>query len=59
MRSHVDTTALVIGLVGLLIAALGLWIAFGAVNWSWVGVAVPLLLVVFGLAGLFASRSKS
>lgn len=56
MKLKADVTALVIGLLSLLLAALGLWSAFGTVNWSWVGVAAPLCLVVFGLLGLLASR---
>ncbi|WP_232548891.1 hypothetical protein [Propioniciclava soli] len=52
-----DVTALVLGLVGLLVAGLGLWDAFGTVHWPWVWVGAPVALVIFGLLGLFASRT--
>lgn len=58
MRTPPDVVALVVGLVGLLIALVGLWGAFATVNWGWVFGAAPVLLVVCGLVGLFASRSK-
>ena len=58
MNPRPDAASLVIGLVSLLVAGLGLWMALGAVNWSWVGVAAPLSLVAFGLLGLFASRKS-
>lgn len=58
MRPAADTTALVIGLVCLVVAGLGLWSAFGTVNWGVVAATAPFLLVVFGLAGLFASRTR-
>ncbi len=56
MRPRTDATALIVGLVALMVAALGLWSSFGTVNWSWVGVAVPLGLVALGLLGLSLSR---
>lgn len=58
MKRSVDATALVTGLVALLIALVGLWAAFGSVPWPTLGALVPLLLVAFGLIGLFASRSR-
>ncbi len=58
MTPRPDAASLVIGLVSLLVAGLGLWMALGVVNWSWVGVAAPLSLVAFGLLGLFASRKS-
>ncbi|MDN5571545.1 MAG: hypothetical protein L0G22_09890 [Propionibacteriaceae bacterium] len=59
MRHSTDVTALVLGLVCLLVAVLGIWGAFGTVNWAWVFGATPVCLVVVGLIGLFASRSKT
>lgn len=58
MNARPDVASLVIGLVALLVAGLGLWMALGVVNWSWVGVAAPLSLVALGLLGLFASRKS-
>lgn len=57
MKPAADVTALVVGLIGLLIAALGLWTAFGTVTWTLVAAGTPFLLVACGLIGLFASRS--
>lgn len=59
MTGRVDIPALVVGLLGLMLAGLGLWRAFGAVNWSLVGVAIPLVLVLVGLLGLVLSRPRS
>lgn len=59
MRPRTDVVALVSGLLACSLAALGLWAAFGAVTWSLVAVAAPVLLVVVGLIGLVASRKKS
>ena len=58
MNPRVDVTALVVGLVLLLGATLGLWTSFASVNWAWVGVAVPVCLVLVGLVGLLVSRPK-
>lgn len=54
-----DTIALVVGLMALAIAALGLWHAFGTVNWSAVGIAFPILLVLVGVSGLATTRPRS
>ena len=51
-------TALILGLLVLTVAALGLWMAFGTVNWSVMGLAIPLFLVAFGLLGLTVSRPR-
>lgn len=54
-----DVTAFNAGLVFLVVAALGLWMAFGDVNWKLVSIAAPLALVFIGAAGLILSRTKS
>lgn len=58
-KLRTDVVALVVGLVAVAIAALGLWAAFGTVNWAMVAVAAPVSLVVVGLVGLLASRGRS
>ncbi len=58
MTPRADVLALVVGLLSLLLAGLGLWLAFGSVNWAWVGIAAPLVLVAVGLLGLAASRPR-
>lgn len=59
MMPRPDVTALVLGLLVLTVAALGLWMAFGTVNWSVTGLVIPLFLVAFGIVGLTASRPPS
>ncbi len=58
MTRRPDVTALILGLLVLTVAALGLWMAFGTVNWSVMGLAIPLFLVAFGLLGLTVSRPR-
>ncbi|MFV0405571.1 MAG: hypothetical protein ACK5LN_01905 [Propioniciclava sp.] len=58
MKPRVDATALVIGLMALLIASITLWSSFGSVSWAGLGALIPILLVAFGLLGLFVSRPK-
>jgi hypothetical protein len=58
MRHSSDVTALVTGLLFLLLALLGLWSAFGTINWGLLGLALPLCLVIIGIAGLGLSRHK-
>lgn len=58
MNRRADVTSLVIGLLTLVLAALGLWMSFGLVNWTWVGLAAPLFLVIVGLLGLLVSRPR-
>ena len=58
MSARPDVTALVLGLLVLTIAGLGLWMAFGTVNWTVMGLALPLALVAFGVVGLTASRPR-
>lgn len=52
MRRRADGPALVTGIVFTLLAGLGLWMAFGTVRWSAVGVALPAALVLLGVLGL-------
>lgn len=59
MRTSTDVTAAVLGLLALLLAGLGLWDSFGKINWSVVGLAAPISLVVVGLLGLALSKPKS
>lgn len=58
MKRRIDGLALTIGLVALLIAAIAVWTSLGSVPWTDVGAFVPLILVAFGLVGLFASHTK-
>lgn len=59
MTRRPDVTALILGLLVLTVAALGLWMAFGTVNWSVMGLAIPLFLVAFGILGLTVSRPRA
>lgn len=54
-----DITALSVGLIACSLATLGLWSAYGTVNWPLVGLLTPLTFVTIGLLGLILSRSKS
>lgn len=56
MRNRTDVTGLTTGLLFILIAALGLWAAFGTIDWADLGVALPLCLVAIGLIGLSSAR---
>lgn len=58
MKPRADVVGLVIGLICLLLAALGLWDALGEVNWATVGLAAPFCLVGVGVVGLLASRRR-
>lgn len=58
MRRRADGTALITGLLALLIAVIALWTAFGTVSWADASAFIPLVLVAFGLIGLFASHSR-
>ncbi len=58
MKPRADVVALVIGLISLMLAALGLWAAFGQVSWAAVGLAAPVCLVVIGALGLLVSRHR-
>ncbi len=57
MKRRRDTASLIVGLAFVLIAGLGLWSAFGVVDWSLMKVIVPVCLVTVGLIGLAASRN--
>ncbi len=59
MKPRTDVTALVAGLLACALAVLGLWGAFGVIAWSLVAVITPLILVIVGVIGLFASRERS
>ena len=58
MRRRADVTGLILGLLFLLLAAVGLWAAFGTVDWTALGLALPFALVALGMLGLNLSRSK-
>lgn len=58
MRHCTDATALVTGLLFLMLAVLGLLAAFGTIDWGLLGLALPLCLVIIGIAGLGLSRNK-
>ena len=53
-----DITALTVGLVACLLAALGMWAAYGSVNWPLVGLLAPIALVMIGLLGLILARTS-
>lgn len=57
MKPRTDVAGLVTGLLALALAGLGLWSAFGVVNWAWVGFIAPLGLVGLGILGLLGSRT--
>ena len=59
MRPRTDVTALVAGLLACALAGLGRGGAFGVIAWSVVAVVAPVILVVVGVIGLFASRERS
>jgi hypothetical protein len=54
-----DTLTLVLGLLVCLVAALGLWVAFGAPSGRALQIAVPLSFVAIGAVGLAFARSKN
>lgn len=55
-----DTVSLVVGLLTTPLAGAGLWLSFGGhLDWQTVKIAAPLILVVVGIIGLVASRSRS
>lgn len=54
-----DTVALIFGLLLSSIAAGALWLSFtGSLDWEVLKVAIPIGLVVVGVAGLVVSRSS-
>lgn len=56
-RHRPDTLALIVGIVCIEIALVALWAAFAQVHWGFLGVAIPLNLVIIGGLGLFLSRT--
>lgn len=59
MTRRPDVMALVVGLALLVVAALGMWLSFGVINRAWIGVGIPVMLVVVGLLGLTVSRTRT
>lgn len=60
MSRRLDAVSLILGLLTTALALGGLWLSVGgAVDWSTLKVAAPLTLVVIGIIGLAASRSRS
>lgn len=60
MNRRPDTVSLILGLLTTALALGGLWLSIGGtVDWSTLKVAAPLTLVVIGIIGLAASRSRS
>lgn len=57
MNRSIDTTAVIVGLLALVVATIGLWEAFGIVDWATAGVVAPVLLIVVGLVGLLTTRT--
>ena len=57
MRPRPDPAATTIGLVFLLLAAVGLWAAFAPLDWPTLQGFLPFALVLVGLAGLAGTRS--
>ncbi len=53
-----DVTGLTAGLLFLLLAAVALWAAFGTVDWTSVGLALPFALVALGMLGLNLTRNE-
>lgn len=53
-----DTMSLTLGLVFLLLAAVGGWAAFGTVSWKALGIALPIALVVIGVLSLGIGTRK-
>jgi hypothetical protein len=53
-----DVTGLTAGLLFLVLAAVALWAAFGTVDWTAVGLALPFALVAIGMLGLNLTRPR-
>jgi len=53
-----DPAATALGLAFTVLASVGLWSAFAPLDWSVLGVALPLALIGAGVAGLAATRRK-
>ena len=60
MKRRPDTVSLILGLLATVLAVTGLWMSVGGrLDWSAVKIAAPLILVVVGIIGLAASRSRT
>lgn len=51
-----DAFAFGLGALALLVGSVGMWISFGTPDWSLLGRAAPVVLIVIGLTMLFGSR---
>lgn len=58
MNRRADVGALIAGLLFLLLAAVGLWAAFGTVDWTALGFGLPFALVAIGMLGLNLTRPQ-
>nr|NLI49036.1 hypothetical protein [Propionibacterium sp.] len=58
MRGRADVTGLIAGLLFCVLAGVALWAAFGTVDWTGIGLALPFALVAIGLLGLNLTRSS-
>ncbi|MBN9106542.1 MAG: hypothetical protein J0I14_16245 [Propionibacteriaceae bacterium] len=54
-----DRTAFAVGISALLLAGLGLWSAWGQIDWRVVGFLVPAALVVIGVGMLLLSQRRN
>ncbi|SDT02359.1 hypothetical protein [Microlunatus soli] len=60
VKRRPDAVSLILGLLTTALALAALWLSLGgSVEWSTLKVAAPLTLVVIGIIGLAASRSRS
>lgn len=58
MKPRADVTGLTTGLLFLLLGVVGLWAAFGSVDWPTLGFVLPFVLVAIGMLGLNLTRGK-
>ncbi len=54
-----DRTAFAVGISVLVLAGLGLWSAYGELDWRAVGFLVPAALVVIGVGMLLLTRHRN
>jgi hypothetical protein len=58
-RRRLDASSLIWGLLFLLIAGLGLWVAVGGpIDWHLITISAPVVLIALGLLGLLLSRPR-
>lgn len=58
-RQRLDVSSLVWGLLFLMLAMLGGWVAIrGFVNWTLIRITGPIILIVLGVIGLRLSRPR-